>query len=121
MALGDLHADSRPAHWTGSALLLAKGTKTGLIYIVHADHMHDLCPEPDRNSLCFVFQKSDDDYVYKKADLPKTDIEEEEEEEDEEEEEGAAAADEDGAAEASEAAPAAGVTTSADAVLTRVS
>ncbi|XP_042341091.1 calmegin [Plectropomus leopardus] len=51
-------------------------------------------------------KKSDDDYVYKKVDPPRADVEEEEEEEDEEEEE-AAADEEDKAAEATEGAPAA--------------
>ncbi|XP_068590749.1 calmegin isoform X2 [Cebidichthys violaceus] len=53
-------------------------------------------------------KKSDDDYVYKKVDPPRADVEEEEEEDEEEEEEEAAAGDEeDKAAEAAEGAPAA--------------
>ncbi|XP_041838419.1 calmegin [Melanotaenia boesemani] len=54
---------------------------------------------------CWPKKPDDDDYVYKKVDLPKADIEEEEEEE--EDEEGAAADEEEKAAEATEEAPAA--------------
>ncbi|XP_047433617.1 calmegin [Mugil cephalus] len=51
-------------------------------------------------------KKSEDDYRYKKVDLPQADVEEEEEEE-EEEEDAAAAEEEDKAAEATDGAPAA--------------
>uniref|UniRef100_A0A3Q3KC52 Calmegin n=1 Tax=Monopterus albus TaxID=43700 RepID=A0A3Q3KC52_MONAL len=54
-------------------------------------------------------EKAEEDYMYKKVDVPQADIEEEEEEEEEDEEETAAAADEeDKATEATEGAPVAG-------------
>ncbi|XP_069573887.1 calmegin isoform X2 [Brachyistius frenatus] len=52
-------------------------------------------------------KKSEDDYVYKKVDLPRADVEEEEEAEEDEEEEEVAADEEGKAAEAAEGAPAA--------------
>nr|XP_020451753.1 calnexin-like [Monopterus albus] len=57
-------------------------------------------------------KKAEEDYMYKKVDVPQADIEEEEEEEEEDEEETAAAADEeDKATEATEGAPVAGEVT----------
>lgn len=104
MALGGLHTDSGPARRTGRALLLAEGTAGYL-------GKHHVSPAPDvsRSNLTFLPcrpQKAQDDYVYKKVNLPQADVEEEDEEEEEEEEETAGDKEEEVADEAKGAAAA---------------
>lgn len=102
-------AEERP--WLWVIYILTVGLPVGLAVLfcwpkVLAGHIH---PDgPHRTSLTGlnpVLQKVEEDYVYKKTDLPGADLEEEEEDEEE-------AADEDKAAEAADeaAAAAAGLT-----------